>query len=106
MTRIPLDPNGYAVNVATGTIHTRYAGDHAGLHYRTRTVKGVETLLDGRKPTVCSVCFPSPRYAEPDKPKRTQRRRNKAPSPSSTPRPPAEEAVDSDGLEHGASERP
>ena len=72
--RVPLDPNGYAVNPATGTVHTRYAGEHAGLHYRTRTVKGVETLLDGKKLTVCLVCYPSPQYDTPAPAKPQQRR--------------------------------
>jgi len=73
---IPLDDIGYSVNLTSGTIHTRYAGDHAGDAYRTRTAKGVETLLDGRQPKVCAVCYPSPRYAEPAKPKVPQRRRS------------------------------
>ena len=71
---IPLDPIGYSVNPATGTVHTRYAGDHAGDSYRTRTVKGVETLLDGKQPSVCKLCYPSHRYAE--KPKAPQQRRS------------------------------
>ena len=75
MTRIPIDANGYAVNPATGTVHTRYAGEHAGLHYRTRTVKGVETLLDGKKLTVCSVCYPAPLYDTPA-PSAPQQRRS------------------------------
>jgi hypothetical protein len=73
MTLIPIDPNGYAVNPATGTVHTRYAGAHAGLHYRTRTVKGVEHYLDGRKPKVCELCYPSPRYPEPPRPVQQRR---------------------------------
>jgi hypothetical protein len=75
MTRIPLDPIGYSVNQSTGTIHTRYAGEHAGDAYRTRTEKGVLTLLDGRKPKLCSVCYPSPQYATPAPPRAPQRRR-------------------------------
>lgn len=70
---IPLDLDGYAVNPATGTVHTRYAGEHAGLHYRTRTVKGVETLLNGRKLNVCSVCYPSPQYDPPPRPPQQRR---------------------------------
>jgi hypothetical protein len=69
--RLPIDPDGYAVTLSTGTVHTRYAGEHAGTHMRTRTVKGVETLLDGRKPAICKVCYG-------DKP----------PLPASTSRPP------------------
>lgn len=65
MTRIPLDPIGYSVNVGTGTIHTRYAGDHAGTAYRTRTAKGVLTLLDGKPGNVCAVCYgKTPRYPD------------------------------------------
>lgn len=75
MIRIPIDSDGYSVNIASGTIHTRYAGDHAGDAYRTRRVKGVETLLDGRKPKVCAVCYPSPRYATPAPSSKPQLRR-------------------------------
>jgi hypothetical protein len=62
MTRIPIDPNGYTVNVSTGTIHTRYAGIHAGESYRTRTTKGVLHLLNGDEGQACSICYPSPQY--------------------------------------------
>ena len=72
---IPLDPIGYAVNPSTGTIHTRYA-DHARDSYRTRTVKGVETLLDGRKPNVCGLCFPTPLYPSDPTPRAPQKRRS------------------------------
>ena len=71
MTRIPLDPNGYSVNPSTCTIHTRYADHGNGL--RTRTEKGVLTLLDGQKPKLCKDCYPSPRYPAPPRP--PQRRR-------------------------------
>ena len=71
MTRIPVDPNGYSVNPSTGTIHTRYA-DH-GNGERTRTAKGVETLLDGKAAKPCRICYPHPRYAEGPRP--PQRRR-------------------------------
>ena len=74
--RIPLDPIGYSVNQSTDTIHTRYAGDHAGDSYRTRTVKGVLTLLDGKKPNVCGVCYPSPRYDTPAPASAPQKRRS------------------------------
>jgi len=57
---IPIDPQGYSVNVETGVIHTRYA-THA-LGTRTRTAKGVMTLLDGKKGQACKVCYPSPQY--------------------------------------------
>ena len=77
MTRIPLDPNGYSVNPNTGTIHTRYA-DH-GNGNRTRTTKGVLTLLDGKEGKACSVCYgKSPRY--PETPRPPQRRRVNAAS--------------------------
>jgi hypothetical protein len=74
MTRIPLDAEGWSVNLTTGTVHTRYAGDHAGDSYRTRTEKGVLNLLAGRKPTICKRCFSSPRYADTT-PRPPQRRR-------------------------------
>ena len=63
MTRIPLDPIGYAVNIGTGTIHTRYA-DH-GNGTRTRTTKGVLALLDGQPGKPCVTCYgKSPRYPD------------------------------------------
>ena len=72
MTRIPLDPNGYKVNVSTGTIHTRYATHADG--ERTRTAKGVETLLDGKQGKACKTCYgKTPRY--PEGPRPPQRRR-------------------------------
>lgn len=76
MTRIPTDPIGYSVNQSTGTVHTRYAGDHAGDSYRTRTVRGVETLLDGKEPNTCSVCYPHPFYKTTPPPSEPQRRRS------------------------------
>lgn len=72
---IPLDPNGYAVNPSTGTVHTRYVGEHGGQTQRTRTVKGVETLLDGRAAKACPTCYPSPTYPEAAKPRAPQKRR-------------------------------
>ena len=70
---IPLDPVGYSVNQNTGTIHTRYATHADG--ERTRTTKGVETLLDGKEGKACQVCYgKSPRY--PDSPRPPQRRRS------------------------------
>lgn len=69
MTRIPTDSEGYSVNQSTGTIHTRYA-DH-GNGVRTRTTKGVETLLDGKQGRACKQCYG-----------------NNPPSPSDTPRVP------------------
>lgn len=75
MTRIPLDPKGYRVNPDTGTIHTRYA-DH-GNGERTRTKRGVETLLDGKEGKPCRSCYPHPRYDTPA-PKPQRRRVPKA----------------------------
>ena len=73
MTRIPLDPNGYSVNPSTGTIHTRYA-DHAGDSQRTRTTKGVLTILDGKEGKACAKCYgKTPRY--PEGPRPPQKRR-------------------------------
>lgn len=75
-TRIPIDPIGYKVDGST--IHTRYA-DH-GKGQRTRTAKGVETLLDGAKPKVCRTCYgDKPRY------------------PDTTPRPPQRRRVHTNG---------
>lgn len=75
MTMIPLDPIGYAVNSSTGTVHTRYVGEHGGVTQRTRTVKGVETILDGRKLNVCAICYPRPLYPD-TQPKAPQKRRS------------------------------
>jgi len=75
---IPLDPIGYSVNLSSGTVHTRYAGDHSGESYRTRTEKGVLNLLDGAKPKICSVCYPSPQYATPAPPPQKRRTGPKA----------------------------
>ena len=69
MTRIPIDPIGYKVDGAT--IHTRYA-DH-GNGQRTRTEKGVRTLLDGQRPKVCKDCYPNPQYAQPPRPPQKRR---------------------------------
>ena len=64
MTRIPLDPLGYAVNVSTATVHSRYA-EHAGKVHRTHDPKRVESMLAGRSISVCSVCYPAPQYERP-----------------------------------------
>ena len=65
--KLPADPVGYSVNRETGTVHTRYPGVHAGNVQRTRTARGVETLLDGRPMHVCRTCYlgdtPDPRPA-------------------------------------------
>ena len=71
MTRIPIDPIGYSVS-DNGMIHTRYA-DH-GNGQRTRTTKGVETLLDGKRGKACEVCYgKTPRYPEPPRPAQKRR---------------------------------
>ena len=69
MTRIPLDPNGYKVDGQT--IHTRYATHGDG--QRTRTEKGVLSLLDGKRPKICRDCFAAPRYPEPPRPPQKRR---------------------------------
>lgn len=70
MTRIPLDPIGYKVDGST--IHTRYATHGDG--QRTRTAKGVETLLDGKKGKPCVECYgKAPRYAEGPRPPQKRR---------------------------------
>ncbi len=70
MTRIPLDPNGYKVDGST--IHTRYA-DH-GNGQKTRTTKGVATILDGKQGKACVTCYgKTPTY--PDAPRPAQKRR-------------------------------
>lgn len=80
----PTDPDGYSVNLDTGTVHTRYAADHAGNSYRTRTVRGVENLLDGREPKICRTCYPSAATTTPRSTPTPQRRRNAAPVPRPT----------------------
>ena len=73
MTRIPLDAIGWKVNPDTGTIHTRYATHASG--FRTRTEKGVLTLLDGKKGKACLQCYgKNPPYRN-DTPRPTQKRR-------------------------------
>lgn len=73
--KLPYDPQGYAVNAETGTVHTRYAGEHAGTTRRTRTAAGVDSILQGKSPKVCRTCYP------PD-----------APMPSPAPSPEAGQA--------------
>lgn len=76
MTRIPIDPEGYSVNPSTGTIHTRYATHAEG--QRTRTTKGVETILDGKQGRACKQCYGnSPPYPS-DTPRVPQKRRTPA----------------------------
>lgn len=72
-TAIPIDAFGYKVDVPGKLIHTRYANHGEGV--RTRTVKGVQTLLGdgGGKP--CKDCYPAPRYAS-DTPRSPQKRRS------------------------------
>lgn len=79
------DPNGYAVNVATGTVHTRYAGDHAGDTQRTRTVEGAESLLAGQPAQLCRTCYPDYGRSVPDveAPRTGQVRRSAKPSEAS-----------------------
>jgi hypothetical protein len=74
MIRIPLDPIGYSVD--GDTIHTRYADHVSRNSHRTRTVKGVETLMAGKKAKVCGECYPSPQYRTDEKPKALQQRRS------------------------------
>ncbi|MCA1570822.1 MAG: hypothetical protein LC798_10995 [Chloroflexi bacterium] len=57
--KIPHDSQGYSVNPATSTVHTRYAGEHAGQTRRARTLAGAESLLDGADPHVCKTCYPA-----------------------------------------------
>lgn len=71
---IPIDPDGYSVNVDTGTIHTRYATHAPGI--RTRTVKGVHTLLGDMDGKPCKTCYPSPAYETAERPKTQQTRRS------------------------------
>lgn len=60
MTRpIPHDREGYAVEVDTGRVHTRYARHVQGAS-RTRVIRGVYALLDGREPVPCDECYPAP----------------------------------------------
>ena len=85
---IPFDPMDYSVNLSTGTIHTRHAGDHAGDVRRTRTQKGATTLLDGKEPRACGVCYVSPRYAASFSSKPQQRRSGPVDAePGDEPRP-------------------
>ena len=62
--KLPADLQGYAVNPSTGTIHTRYA-DH-GNGAKTRTAKGVESILDGKAGRPCGTCYPSSDTPHPE----------------------------------------
>jgi hypothetical protein len=73
MTRIPIDNDGYSVNPNTGTIHTRYA-DH-GNGTRTRTTKGVLTILDGKDGKACVTCYGKTPPYPTDTPRPEQKRR-------------------------------
>ena len=74
MTRIPIDPIGYKVNPETGVIHTRYADRHAA-GYRTRTERGVLSLLDGKEGKACEVCYGKTPVHRPTTPRAPQVRR-------------------------------
>lgn len=82
--RLPIDPDGYSVNPSTGTVHTRYAGDHARDSWRTRTARGVENILDGQKGSVCKTCYPSPSYAKPARDEPPQKRRTPTADPGTS----------------------
>jgi hypothetical protein len=61
---MPHDPEGYAVDRASGVVHCRYA-DHLPAHaLRTRKAAGVQAYL-GTEPTVCRRCWPN--YRKPRK---------------------------------------
>lgn len=72
--KIPSDPDGYSVD-DSGGIHTRYS-THSGRHDRTRTTKGVETLLAGKKGWICPTCFPTIPPRSDDTPRPPQQRRS------------------------------
>ena len=63
---IPVDPEGYAVDPATGAVHRRYAR-HAPLGLRTRSREGVTLYLKGAEPVVCRKCWPTYRKPRPRK---------------------------------------
>ena len=82
--KVPTDPIGYLVE-ADGTVHTRYA-DHA-TGRRTRTARGVNNLLEGRKLRLCDDYYPvgATTPTGGGVPKEAQKRRTPAPSEETTP---------------------
>jgi hypothetical protein len=88
MREIPPDPEGYAVDVELGYVHSRYA-DHAVGCPRTRSVAGVRSLL-ASGPGVgraCTTCYPPPPPPAP---------RRREPAKASLPPPPVVD-LDDDG---------
>ena len=65
---VPIDPEGYAVDVELGYVHSRYAAHAVGLQ-RTRSVMGVVQLLRDGVGRPCSLCYPPPE-PDPVKPRR------------------------------------
>lgn len=58
---IPLEPNGYAINEATGEVHKRHAAHALGL--RRTTTSGLYAVLGDTEPKACVECWPKPKRA-------------------------------------------
>lgn len=56
------DERRLGLNESTGTVHLPYT-THAGA-LRVSTRRGVETLLEGRSPRVCAICWPKPKASK------------------------------------------
>lgn len=56
---IPLEPNGYAINEATGEVHKRHAPHALGL--RRTTTSGLYAVLGDTEPKACVECWPKPK---------------------------------------------
>lgn len=61
---IPADREGYAVDVVSRIVHTRYARHAEGLP-RTRSLAGAYVLLANADAEPCPLCYPAPPEPEP-----------------------------------------
>jgi hypothetical protein len=64
---LPIDTDGYAVNPRTGTVHTRYAGEHATDAVKVRTLEGVYNVLGNTDPKPCLTCYPEESGADSER---------------------------------------
>lgn len=56
---------GWRVNPDTGVVHLRYA-DHALNVVKVATVKGAESVLNGKPAIACKACFPHGNRQKPN----------------------------------------
>jgi hypothetical protein len=76
--QIPHAAEGYAVEQATPGVHRRYAGHAPDGARKTRTRRGLEALLAGRRGEPCIECFPAPLPVEPVEVRAEKARRPRA----------------------------